>query len=371
MKHNFWGQLAFALLALFLAAIICAGGHPIAAVLLLTLFSLSTMRNPALAGCRAVTLSVPEILMDVLDAFKYETPEVFGPDGFATDFSSKTAVLGDKITAKISHVPTTAAYDDTKGVGFYSGAQDVTTLFEDVPVTLSSLVHVPIKIGWLTQLSSKLPLYKEAIRNYGWALAHKMVDTVFNQLAVSFSNSALLPTSLVNLDAMETVVRSTLNSQKVMGRGRFGFVSSPFAESLEGDDRVKSSLFYGQLNGAEGYRRWKNLAGNSWIREYPELPTLLGSGYNGFFGDRRAITIACRRPDFSNAADELQVPRVMEFYPLEDSESGLYMTGVAWQEVGTGDVYVSAAILFGVSCGNQGGAPGAITDSAGLLIRGS
>ena len=61
----------------------------------------------------------------------------------------------------------------------------------------------------------------------------------------------------------------------------------------------------------------------------------------------------------------------MEFYPIEDQESGLYLMGVAWQEVGTGNTYVSAALLFRASCGNQGGAPGAITDNARLLIRAS
>jgi hypothetical protein len=371
MKHrfNFWGQVAFALLAVFLCALLFAAGHFMLALICLTAFSLLTARSNHLGYCRTVTLSVPEILMDVLDAFKFETPEVFGPEGFATDFSSKTAVLGDKITAKIAHVPTTAAYDSTKGVGFYSGAQDVTTLIEDVPVTLSSLVHVPIKIGWLTQLSSKIPLYKEAVRNYGYALGHAIVNSVLHQLATSFSNSILLPPPLVNLDSLDADVRGALNSQKVAGRGRFGIVSSDFAAAIQNDDRVKSSLFYGELNGATGFRRFKNLAGNAWVQEYPEFSAQ--TGYVGFFGDRRAITIACRRPDFSNAADELQVPRVMEFYPLEDSESGLYLTGVSWQEVGTGDVYVSAAILYGVSSGNQGGAPGAITDSAGLLIRGN
>jgi hypothetical protein len=58
----------------------------------------------------------------------------------------------------------------------------------------------------------------------------------------------------------------------------------------------------------------------------------------------------------------------MAFYPLKDEHTGLEMTGIAWQEVGTGDLYVSAAILFGLGLGNQNGTPGSKTDNAGLLI---
>ena len=72
--------------------------------------------------------------------------------------------------------------------------------------------------------------------------------------------------------------------------------------------------------------------------------------------------------DGGNIAEELGVPKVMEFYPLRDAESRLELTGVSWQEQGTADVYLSAAILFGVGCGNQGGAAGTMTDSAGPKI---
>ena len=371
MKHyrtrsQFWGQFAFAMLAAFLSALLFSAGHTVLAVTCLTAFSLLTARSPSLGYCRAVTLSVPEILMDVLDAFKLETPELFSPGGFGRDFSSKTAVLGDKITAKIAHVPTTASYDPAPGKGFYNGAQDVTTLIEDVPVTLSQFRHVPIKIGWLTQLSSKLPLYKEAIRNYGWALGKYVVDSALAQCTpANFQNSVKVATANVNLDTMEAI-RSQLNAQKVTNRGRWMLTNTPFSNALGNDDRVKSSLFYGALNGDNGYRLWKNISGFGWVREYPDM--FAGNNLQAFAGDARAIVVATRRPDFSNVAAELGVPQIMEFYPIEDEETGLFMTGVAWQEVGTGDVYVSASVLFGVGAGSQGTGAGNIADNAGCLI---
>jgi hypothetical protein len=33
----------------------------------------------------------------------------------------------------------------------------------------------------------------------------------------------------------------------------------------------------------------------------------------------------------------------MGFYPVEDKENGLSLTGICWQECGTGDAIVSAA----------------------------
>ena len=50
------------------------------------------------------------------------------------------------------------------------------------------------------------------------------------------------------------------------------------------------------------------------------------------------------------------------------SNGGVLFGGLA-SKPGTGDVYVSAAVLFGISVGNAGGVAGTLTDSAGLIIR--
>ena len=364
-RFIFWSQLTFAIIAVLLSAIIIHAGHFALGILLLTLFAVMTNRaQPRLC---AVTLSVPEIMTDVLDAFKLETPELFAPGGFSKDFSSKTAVLGDSITAKISHLPTAADYDAAQG-GFKNGATAVTDLIEDVPVTLNQFKHVPIKISWLSQLASKLPLYKEAVRNYGYVLGKLVVDAALNQCtAANFSHYVQENTNNITLDTFDGTVRNQLNTQKVYNRGRWAMINTTAAGKLGADDRVRSSLFYAALNADNGYRLWRNIAGFSSIREYPDLPT--AGGMWGFCGDSRAIVVASRRPDFSNAAEELGVPKVMEFYPLIDEESGLSMTGVSWQEVGTGDVYVSAAVLFGIGAGKQGGSADTITDKGGCILK--
>lgn len=309
------------------------------------------------------TLTVDEILMDVLDAFKTSVPWLAA---FSTDLSSKTARKGDKITAHISILPTVQAYDANQG-GFKNGATDVANLLADVPVTLDQFPHVPIKVGWLTQLSSKKPLYKEAIRNYAYVLGKSVVDTALTKVvAANFHYTEALANPNVTLDSLE-VFRTHLNAQKAAQLGRFGLVNSDFAAALQNDDRVKSSLFYGQLNGNQGYRHFQNIAGFANVWEYPDFPAN-AENLSAFFGDPRAIVIASRRPDFSNAASDLGVPEVMSFFPIEDPDTGLFMLGVGWQEAGTGDVYVSVCILYGVAAGKQGGANDAITDKAGYRV---
>jgi hypothetical protein len=318
------------------------------------------------------TLSVPELLQDVLEAFKLVTPELFGPEGFATDFSSQTAVLNDKITAHIDTLPVVANYavQPQNGVngftGFYNGVQDVETIIADVPVTMSQFIHVPVRVRWLTQLSSKIPLYKRAVKNIAYVLGKKVVDTALAQIVGNFSNKLVINPANVSLDSMESI-RSELNLQKVLDEPRWGLMTTPFAAQLEADDRVKSSLFYGYLNGDRGYRMFKNFAGFSWCKEYPDM-SLVGNNVSAFFADPRAIVVATRKPDFSNVAEELGCPTIMRFFPLSDPESGLNAIGVMWQEPGTGDVIVTVAILFGIGAGNQGGAANTVTDQAGLVI---
>lgn len=364
-KSWLFAQVAFlATLAVLLVPIAHAHGLLVAGLLAAAGTACMARLEPRLC---AVTLSVPELLMDVLDAFKVQTPELFEADGgFSKDFSSKTAVLNDVITAKIEHVPVVGDYNRANG-GFKAATQDVTTLIEDVPVTLSQFKIVTVNINWLTQLSSKLPLYQRAISNYGFALGKFVVDYALQQCtAANFTNKVQVALNNVSLDTIDGEVRNQLNAQKAYGQNRYALVNSDFAKAFGSDDRVRSSLFYGMLNGANGYRVWRNIGGFAWVREYPDM--FAGGNLLGFAADPRAICVASRRPDFANIADEIGVPTVMEFHQIQDDDSGLYMTGASWQEQGTGDVYVSCGILFGVGAGAQGGAAGVMTDNAGCRI---
>ncbi|HZR17961.1 MAG TPA: hypothetical protein VFE51_11630 [Verrucomicrobiae bacterium] len=344
----------------FALACVIAFFNPSSALLAFVCLGLYSLVTAKPTGICRTTLSVPEILMDVMDAFKTEVPLI---GSITTDHSSKTAVKGDQIIAKVSTLPATQNYDPT--TGFAGNAANADSLIVDCPVTLSGFKHVPVKINWLTQLASKIPLYKEAIRNHGYVLAKYVFDQVLAQItSANFSNSTSGEPNGVDLEWLESI-RATCNLQKMANTGRFGIINSAVATALQNDPRVQSSLYYGQLNGETPYRMFRNICGFEIVMEYPDLPTT--GNLTGFFGDKRSLVIATRRIEFSNAAAELGVPEIMQFRPMSDP-TGLEMTGVDWQQPGTGDVYVSAAVLFGTAGGAQGGAPGAITDSAGLRV---
>lgn len=357
-------QLLVFTIGLFVAALFSLSGHGSAAILgmLAVFWVANSLMQRRQAAC-FVTLSVPELLMDVMDAFKLE---LFPLTGWSTDFSSKTAVKGDVITAHISTLPAAADYDAT--TGFDNGVQNAEDLLTDIPVTLDTFKHVPVRIKYLSQLQSKMPLYREAVRNTGYVLAKLVIDTALGKaIAANFSHSKTIAAANFSLDSM-TSIRDQLNSQKAYGRGRFGIVNTAIASALENDDRTKSALFYGQMNGDEGYRVFRNMSGFRQIMEYPDFPAN-SINLAGIFGDPRAFAIATRQVDFGNVAAELGAPKIMEFIPLTDPTTGLTMTAVIYQKAGTGDVYFSPAILFGIGAGKQGGTADTITDKAAVLLK--
>jgi len=352
----------FALVALLLALVMGAVTRDwvtALSVLILAAFTHASYHAPR--GALRITLSVPELSMLIFDAFKTLTPELFGEGGFALDVSSKTAVLGDTITSHIGAVPVPADYDQV--TGFENGIQDATNLAQDVPVTLQFFKHVPIRIKWLSQLSSKIDLTR-FVMNQGYALRKLIIDTALAQVtAANFTHQYATDPANVSLDTVE-YLRGKLNGQKASPFGRFGIVNTKVAGALQADQRVGSSLFYNQLNGDNPIRHYKNLAGFRNIYEYPDFPA--GGNIQGYFGDQRGIVIASRGVDFSNAADLLRVPKVVETVPMQDDESGMPFTAVGYQKYGTGDVTFSIGVLFGIGAGNQGGAADTKTDPAGV-----
>lgn len=347
LLHNVWLPLAFlALTALLLA-------RPTAAL--------------------RVTLSVPELSQLVLESFKIQTPELFEPGGFALNVGSETAVLGDKITARIGIVPTPADYDPTPGKGFTNGVQDSTDLLEDVPVTLSFFKHVPIRIKWLSQLGSKINL-SMALMEQGYALRKLVIDTALQTiLPANFTYQKYADSGNINLDSMESI-RSKMNTQKCSPSGRFCICNSAFAGSLASDQRIGPSILHTpgtvsttEANPNNGYRRWKNIPGFENVYEYPDFPNAFD--LQAYAGDQRGIIVSVRPINIAKVTPEmLGIPRIMSETPLVDEATKMPFIGVGWQDPGTGDLYTSIGLLFGVTAGNQGGGQDSITDRAGVRI---
>lgn len=308
------------------------------------------------------TLTTTEILQDTLDAFKLMLPML---SSFTTDFSNARSKKGETIMAHVATLPAVQDYDATNG--FQANPATADSLLTDVPVVLNQFKHVPIKVTYLTQLASRKDLYKEAVRNYAYVLAKYVLDYVLGLVtAANVTNQKIFSTANTSLDSVEAV-RTQLNVQKAYPTGRFGLVNTAFAGALQSDTRVGSSLYYGQLNGGNGYRRFQNLGGFENIFEYPDLPAN-GINLAGFFGDRRSSIIASRLPNVQDMAAELNVPQVARFETIQDVMTGLSLLGIVWQQQGTFDVWVTAALLFGASVGAQGGAANGITDKACVRV---
>lgn len=345
------------LVALALAAIISVQAGLALALVLLTLAS--SALNPPRSRCCLTTISVPELLPKVLAAFR---TQLFDIIGLTTDFSSSTAVKGDVITGHISKLPSLADYDPA--TGFANGATAAEELLIDVPVTLSNLKHVPVKMPFLTELGSKVSLVPPA-ENIAYSLVKLIIDDILAKAILNVSNSILISPASMDLPGFEAL-RSQANSQK-MGSPRFCVLNSVLATALGNDGAIQSNLYYGQRNGEEGLRRWKNVAGFSSTIEYPDFPV---GTYGGLAFDRRLACLSVRAiADMTNIARELNIPEVMGFERASDTESGLTLTAVKWQQPGTGDTYLSFAILYGLHVGTGGGSPLDKTDLAGCLIR--
>lgn len=311
----------------------------------------------------ALTLSATEILTDLLDAFKKQFPML---KFFSTDFSSAAAVLNQQVVARIAQLPTVQSYDVTSGYDLNTA--DSKSLLVDVPVTLNQHKHVPVKILYLDRIASKIDLYNQAIGNIGWVLGKSVIDYVLGlAVAANFSNSTIATIANTNRDTLSAVTKG-LNANGAAGSGRWGIVNSDFFNSLDGDIRIASGDYHGQMKDGNPYGHLTGVAGFSDIVEYPDVPT--AGNMTGFFGDKRAFAVVTRLPsDIQNVADIVGIPSIAGFETVEDPDSGLALLGIKWMKPGTFDVIVTATLLYGAVGGNQGGAGGAITDKAGWIVK--
>ena len=312
------------------------------------------------------TLSATEISADVLDAFTTETPILAS---FSTDLSSARAVYNSKIIAHIAVLPTLQTYDAV--TGFANAATASTALLQDVPVTMTWLKHAPTQVAYLDMIASQVDLYKEAVRYPAYVLGKGLIDyalTFFNGTGgINFSNKLIQAANNFDVTTIEAV-RSALNTQKAAPIGRWGIVSTPAAQSLQDDQRMMNSLFFGQKNQGTALRTFKDVGGFANIFEYPDFPSN-GINLNSAFGDRRAVTVATRIPELSAfAGNAPDLPQIAKWEVVTSPEGGMSLLSIAWIQAGTFNINYTTTFLAGVTAGNQAGNAGTATDNAGLLV---
>jgi len=332
--------------------------------LMIVLFVVGNLLGRAPAGARlCLTLTVAEILSDVLAAFKTRVP---GLTSFATDFSMAEVKFGQQIIAHLPTLPT--AYDHVAASGYSANAQSARTLLTDVPITIDGWKDVPIKIQIADATQDRSKNYLKTIGNAGYVLGKAVVDYALGKaLAANFSQ---VTTESIANTTSETLgkVRVGMNGVKA-GQPRYMLCNSDFFAALDNDPRIASAFYYDQRSGGEPYGSIKNVKGFAQIDEYPDFPAnaenLTALGF-----DSRAIGVATRLPmDGTELAGQLGLPITYKKEIVQDPATGLAIVGFGWIDPDTHYIFITSSIMFGAVAGSQGGQAGALCDYAGWRVR--
>lgn len=309
------------------------------------------------------TLSTPELIMDVIDAFKVRFPLI---NRLGTDFSTETAKLNQQIIARIVSVPTVRDYDST--TGYEANAANANDLTVDVPVTLNRHKHVPVKIDYIEQVSTKRDLYNETVGNLAFALGKEAFDYAMGLVvADNFSRSSTFTEANSDKDMLDDVA-GKMNIIGASPVGRYGIVNTNVFNSLESDERIASRNYHDQRRGSQAYGVLNNIAGFEEVMEYPAMPSN-SENLTSFFSDRTGIVMASRIPDdVERLANSLGIPSIAKVETVSDPETGLTLMGITWQKSGTFDLYTTLVWVYGMAAGSQGGDPGDKTDYGGHRV---
>jgi len=308
------------------------------------------------------TLTVAEILADVLMAFKTRVP---GLRFFASDFSDQEVKYGQQIIAHLPTIPT--AYDHVAASGYNNNAQSARSLLTDVPITMNQWKDVPIKILVADATQDRSKNYLKTISNAGYVLGKAVVDYALTlAVAANFSRST---TESISNTSSETLgnVRKDMNTVKA-GVPRYMLCNSDFFGALDNDPRITSGDYYGQRSEENPFGNLRSCKGFSEIQEYPDFPA--NSENLAAFGfDSRAIGIATRLPvDSTELAGQLGLPVTYKKEIVTDPESGLSIVGFGWIDANTHNIYLTSSVMFGAVAGSQAGSAGDKTDYAGHRI---
>lgn len=309
------------------------------------------------------TLSTTELITDVIDAFKVRFPLM---SAIGTDFSSDEAKLGQTIRGRVLSLPSVQEYNGTDG--YKSNSVSANSLTTDVDVTLNRHRHVPIKVDFLDQVSTKRDLYSETVGNMAYSLGKEAFDYAMG-LAVqaNFSHEVVASEANSDYDALAKA-NSVLNKNGASATGRFGIVNSNVFNALDADARIASGDYHGQQKGASAYGQLSNVAGFENVFEYPDMPAN-SETLTGYFGDKTGIVMASRIPnDVEALANRIGIPAISKVDVVSDADTGLSMMGITYQDAGTFDVYTTLTWIYGVVAGAQGGTDNSLTDKGGLRL---
>jgi hypothetical protein len=309
------------------------------------------------------TLTVSEILSDVLDAFKQRVPAL---SFFSTDMSNEQVMQGQQIIAHLPTMPNAVAH--VAATGYNPNAQSARDLLTDVPITMDQWTDVQIKILAADASQDRSKNYLKTISNAGYVLGKAVVDFALTKVVeASFSEQTIALTDDTDLETLNGI-RADMNLVKAAAP-RFGIVNSATFNALESDPRIASGDYHNQRTGEDPYGKLVNLAGFKEIIEYPDFPDNSQS-LAGFFFDSRAVAVATRLPDDSvDLAGQLGLPVTFKKEVVTDPQTGLSIVGYGWIDPVTHYIYLASSVMYGAVAGSQAASSaGTKLDYAGHLL---
>lgn len=225
------------------------------------------------------TLTSTEILQDIIKAFAKAFPAL---NRMGLDFRPQSLKLNQQYIAHIPTLPSISTYDT--GTGYANGATLARSLLVDVPITVDTHKHVPLKWLHLDAIKDQKNRYEEVMSNTGYVLAKAFVDDLLSGVTTNnFSQEAVYATADCDLD-MLIAGCGAMNAVGALPSGRVLFVNTAVANVLSSDSRLTSALFYDQRPGGNALRSWTNIAGWALIQEYADFPSNNATALTGVTG---------------------------------------------------------------------------------------
>lgn len=304
-----------------------------------------------------------ELLTDVIDAFKVRFPML---TAVSTNFSSEEARLGDTVRGRIASVPAASTYDGT--TGYKNGATSANSLTADVSVTLNQHKHVPVKVDYIDQISTRRDLYNEVVGQMAYSIGKDMTDYILGLVVEdNFSHEVVASELNSDYDVLATA-NQVMNANGAAPTGRVGIVNSGVFNALETDARIASGDYHGQQRGGNAYGQLSNVGGFESIFEYPDLPTN-SEHLKGFFTDKTGIVLAARVPtDMDAVAQRIGVPSIAKTEVVQDPDTGLSLMSIVYQDPHTFDLYATTTLIYGAVAGANAGDDNSGTDKGGLRL---
>ncbi|WP_395739304.1 hypothetical protein [Prosthecobacter sp.] len=221
----------------------------------------------AMKGQLCVTLTPTEILALQIKSFKKRVPVL---QMMGTDFTGMSLRYNQNAIARIRTLGTASTYSANSG-GYKNGAQSGRGLLTDVPLVLDQWVTYPILLEHINHIQDAINDYTGVVGDGGYIIGKGMVDYILGLVSSArFSQGQTIATADFDVDGLIAVNKSM--NAVTEANDRFMIVNSDVASTLAADQRLINSQWFGEKQGGEPIRVWRNAYGFREIREYVDLP---------------------------------------------------------------------------------------------------